>query len=147
MSGRSRPAIEKILERREVDANGCWIWPGAVAGGDYGKVRDVDGTLVLAHRVTWAAFRGPIPDGLEIDHLCRVPRCCNPAHLEPVTPSENNRRKPRRTHCKWGHEVETHGRTRASGRWDCRLCTAERVRRHRRGLGRDGAGALTEEGR
>jgi hypothetical protein len=52
--------------------------------------------MVLAHRWAYEHFIGPIPAGLEIDHLCRVRHCVNPAHLEPVTKSENRRRQPQR---------------------------------------------------
>ena len=66
---------------------------------------------MLAHRFSYELLVGPIAPGLELDHLCRVRACCNPAHLEPVTPLENFRRgyaiaaiNARKTHCKHGHE-------------------------------------------
>lgn len=70
----------------------CWIWQGADDGGRYGRIFD-RGQTRSAHRVSYERRVGPIPDGLEIDHLCRVKMCINPAHLEPVTPLENQRRK------------------------------------------------------
>lgn len=68
----------------------CWIWPAKNQGkmARYAKIR-VGKTIVYAHRVAYEAFRGPIPEGLEIDHLCRNTRCVNPFHLEPVTHAEN----------------------------------------------------------
>lgn len=127
----TRTAYEKIVARITVDANGCWLWPGANDGKGYGRVRDADGSVVYVHRAMWASVHGPIPAGHHVDHLCRVHNCCNPDHLEAVTPSVNNKRKPHRTHCKWGHEFARHARVRASGRYDCRVCAAEGQRRLR----------------
>lgn len=65
----------------------CHIWQLHIRKDGYGA----DGSG-LAHRTRWIRERGPIPEGLEIDHLCRVRACCNPDHLEPVTPVVNVRR-------------------------------------------------------
>lgn len=71
----------------------CWIFTGAVNSRGYGCIAvDGDGTTRLARRASYELLVGPIPDGLTIDHLCTVKRCCNPKHLEPVTSAENNRR-------------------------------------------------------
>lgn len=87
-------ALQKRLVSRMVpDQHGCWLWQGRPSlSGGYGRVR-IAGVLYYAHRVAYEAFIGPIPDGLTIDHLCRVTLCINPAHLEPVTFSENTRRE------------------------------------------------------
>lgn len=110
--------------------SGCWLWLGELNSAGYGRISqgsNHNGTRVrsLAHRVSYELAKGPIPEGLELDHLCRVRCCVNPGHLEPVTRSENNRRgdlmkrkgvpKPdgwgttkgrrRSTHCKNGHEL------------------------------------------
>lgn len=74
-----------------VNENGCWIWQRSLGEKGYGVVR-VDGRLVGAHKAYWERENGPVPDGLELDHLCRVRKCVNPAHLEPVTHRENVRR-------------------------------------------------------
>jgi hypothetical protein len=66
---------------------GCWVWQRGVTALGYGC--DKDG---MAHRVYYERHKGPIPEGLYIDHLCRNPPCVNPDHLEPVTPAENIRR-------------------------------------------------------
>lgn len=71
---------------------GCWLWTGAVDGNGYGTVT-IERVQLSTHRVAYELLVGPIPAGLTIDHLCRVLACCNPAHLEPVTRAENNRRK------------------------------------------------------
>lgn len=83
-------------ERRfwsKVDASGdCWEWTGGRTDTDYGLF-NVDRRMVKAYRFSYELLVGPIPDGLEIDHLCRMRHCVNPDHLEPVTRSENNRRR------------------------------------------------------
>lgn len=70
---------------------GCWIWKGPVAPNGYGQMpsRANEYGERLAHRASYRFHVGPIPDGLEIDHLCRVRCCVNPAHLEAVTHSVN----------------------------------------------------------
>jgi hypothetical protein len=72
----------------------CWIWQGATIGKGYGRV-NVPERETFAHVVEWEKVNGPVPEGLELDHLCRVPACCNPAHLEAVTHAENMRRAER----------------------------------------------------
>lgn len=72
------------------DANGCWIWQRSF-NGDYGAKWNGTG-MALAHRVYYERHKGPIPQGLHIDHLCGVKACVNPDHLEAVTQRENNRR-------------------------------------------------------
>lgn len=69
----------------------CWTWMRAVGQDGYGRAR-VDSRMGYAHRVIYEQHRGPIPEGLQLDHLCEVRSCVNPAHLEPVTPKENVRR-------------------------------------------------------
>lgn len=102
-------------------ANECWPWTGPLDRGGYGTVFLRKGPNRVnvynkAHRVSWELQRGSIPQGLHIDHLCRVRHCVNPAHLEPVTPAENARRGALRrradydTHCPGGH-VRTDGNT------------------------------------
>jgi HNH endonuclease len=89
--------------------SGCWEWTAAKTVG-YGRFADKGRTL-LAHRVAYELLIGPIPEGLQIDHLCRNPSCVNPAHLEPVTSRENllrgvgePARNAAKTHCPQGHE-------------------------------------------
>lgn len=70
---------------------GCWLWTGARQKEGYGRVKHEDKTP-LTHRLAYELLVGPIPSGLHLDHLCRVRRCINPEHLEPVTQQENIRR-------------------------------------------------------
>jgi hypothetical protein len=98
-----------------VDENGCWLWLGYVMPSGYGRVpawvAHLCGGSSYAHRAYYTRFVGPIPEGLEIDHLCRVKGCCNPDHLEAVTRSENilRGRQPELTRAR-------HARYRALGR-------------------------------
>jgi hypothetical protein len=70
------------------------MWTGTIGSGGYGVFRTggADAPYLKAHRVVWAELVGPIPDGLELDHLCKVRHCVNPDHLEPVTGAENRAR-------------------------------------------------------
>lgn len=85
---------ERLLERSiPIPHCGCWIWLGSDTGNGYGKINlgEEIGYRVV-HRIAYEVFRGPIPAGLLLDHLCRVRSCLNPYHLEPVTPRENTLR-------------------------------------------------------
>lgn len=106
--------------------DGCWIWTGARSTTGYGHTT-IRGKYWGAHRLSYEAHVGPIPAGLDLDHLCRVRECVRPDHLEPVTRSENVRRglpfkkaAPRPTHCPKGHPYSED----PSGRLRCRTCSA-----------------------
>lgn len=72
--------------------SGCWFWVGGLSGRGYGVIYRKRGRNVRAHRVAVEMTKGPIPDGMVLDHLCRVHCCVNPDHLEAVTQGENVRR-------------------------------------------------------
>jgi len=71
---------------------GCWLWLRAVGANGYGFIRITTPVLLTAHRASWLALRGPIPDGQTIDHLCSQRLCVNPDHMEIVSRGENQRR-------------------------------------------------------
>jgi hypothetical protein len=121
----------------KVDRTGaCWLWTAHIGKDGYGTF-SIDGHHHRAHRVAWVLLHGPIPDGLQIDHLCRVRHCVNPDHLEPVTQRENILRGEglsaqaiRRTHCRQGHEYAGANLiNRRGGGRDCRACDNARCRR------------------
>lgn len=90
----------------------CLEWRGCTNAYGYGVVRNHEGKVLQVHRVAYEAVKGPIPDGLVLDHLCRNTVCMNPGHLEPVTRGENVRRgennNRKKTHCIRGHEFTGH---------------------------------------
>ena len=109
----------------------CWLWTGTLDDKGYGITR-VNNKNSRAHRIIYELLVGKIPDGLQIDHLCRVRNCVNPNHLEPVTQDENKRRnvpfrkEVLKTHCKNGHEFSeknTKIRMRNGNPWRvCKKC-------------------------
>lgn len=110
-----------------VDGNGCWIWTASRNSKGYGLASVGGGAIALAHRIAYELLVGPIQEGLQIDHLCRVRECVNPSHLEPVTAAENVRRsRAHITHCPKGHEYTPENTIRNHGtRRNCRTCAIE----------------------
>lgn len=133
-------ALNRVWEGVAIrGADECWLWQRAQDRKGYGKMTWVvlPGTNgnqprqanTLAHRLVWMAVNGPIPEGFQVDHLCRVRACCNPLHLRLLTRSENasDNSYRRQTHCKRGHEFTPENtRLRRGGQRACRTC--ERVR-------------------
>ena len=133
--------IAVFMSKVRQQPDGCWKWFGPLTRGThghYGQI-NVDGQRYKAHRLAWLLFRGPIPDGFHMDHLCRNTRCVNPDHLEPVTQRENNLRSlspaasnARKTHCIRGHEFTLDNLIiRRNGSRQCRACTNLRARERR----------------
>src|SRR5258706_13485898 len=81
----------RLLSRLIIDPSGCLLWAGAVDRYGYGKIGD-GSRMLKVHRVAYELFAGAIPDGMDLDHLCRLRHCANVAHLEPVTRRQNTLR-------------------------------------------------------
>lgn len=117
----------------------CWNWTASLNGG-YGRFNP-DGRLVYAHRWLYEQVVGPVPAGLDLDHLCRNRACVRPDHLEPVTRYVNvfrgdgtgSFKVKLRTHCKHGHELTEENTYRnPSGRRECKICRrASDIKRYR----------------
>lgn len=88
-----RPTRRQQLEAGIVSRDDCWLWGSTVADTGYGRI----GTDYV-HRIAHEEYIGPIPDGYQVDHLCRVRLCVNPEHLEAVTQQENLRRERQHPH-------------------------------------------------
>lgn len=138
---------ERLLSRIKI-VDDCWIWQGSIGHRDgYGAVyvrRSEGGNTdnsKQVHRVSYEIFRGEIPKGLVLDHLCRTRACINPVHLEPVTHRDNlhrgltlNALNSSKTHCINGHEFSNEQSQwyRVRGFRRCRECHNETEKlRHR----------------
>ena len=132
---RSGTPEERLMRRVCKDDNGCWIWMGSTSGRhEYGTIF-VNGKPLKTHRFAYELFVGPIPDGMVIDHKCRVHRCCNPKHLEPVSQRDNVLRgdlfkeegheREGKSTCKNGHQWGTVA-TYKGGKRECAICIKNR---------------------
>lgn len=145
----AEPAV-RVLRRTVITADGCWEFQGSLGSHGYGKVAVTIAPgrqqTRHAHRVVYERLRGPIPEGLVLDHLCRNRACCNPDHLEPVTNWENLRRgesltavNAAKTACPAGHPYDDrntlikHRPSTGQAYRACRACNRERKRRARHG--------------
>lgn len=121
--------VRRIIPEDRGFVTPCWVWQGTKNEKGYARAQFHSGKNTRIHRLSYEAYIGPIPDGLQIDHLCSVTSCVNPAHLEPVTGTENRNRQSIRngqtiggkpppnkgmsrggwqrfaTHCQNGHEL------------------------------------------
>jgi HNH endonuclease len=123
--------------------SGCWLWAAAQQGNGYGTYKFY-GKTGLVHRYVYRELVGEIPAGLQLDHLCRQRCCCNPNHLEPVTPAVNvqrstapeaaRRRHAAVTHCPSGHEYTPANTIRWENDWRrhrvCRVCSTNHKREY-----------------
>ena len=130
---------ERFWSKVHRAADGCWVWQAGLNRGGYGKFWH-DGKTVAAYRLAYEMVVGPIPSDAWIDHLCRNRACVNPAHLEPVTPRENNLRgigfaatNAAKDRCINGHPFtpeNTYRRRDGRGRRQCRTCVRDAQRRY-----------------
>ncbi len=122
-----------LLERFTRPDDGCWEWLGGRNSWGYG-VSYENHRAQPAHRVVYERLVGPIPEGLELDHLCRNRACCNPGHLEPVTRQENLRRCAAgvlKTRCRNNHELAGNTVIDANGWRRCTACAEAKKQRRR----------------
>jgi hypothetical protein len=115
----------------------CWLWKGSKNWGGYGQVNMGGKNVRSVHKVAYELFHGSVPEGLQLDHLCRVRHCVNPAHLDAVTQRDNllrgdgpTAKNARKTHCKHGHELSGDNLYAGTGRI-CRICKRHRERKKR----------------
>ena len=136
---KTRPPVERFLAKFEIAESGCWIWTAGRNSDGYGTFNDGVRRGVGAHRFAYLHYVGPIPEGLELDHLCRVRSCVNPDHLEAVTHAENIRRGESpsalcalRRHCVNGHEFSPENTyTSKRGGRECRICKRDYMRAYK----------------
>jgi hypothetical protein len=124
--------IQQLLHDRIQKTDGCWLWLGHIAKSGYGVTSTGGYTperVMHAHRFSYLILAGPIPNGLEPDHLCRNRSCINPSHLELVTHAENMRRAAtHRTHCKKGHPFSPENTFMVGGARRCHRCNRDNAR-------------------
>lgn len=135
-------AIESRFWAKVEKTDTCWLWTAYVRRDGYGTF-GVSGQKLMAHRVSYECLTGSIPSGLQLDHLCRVRHCVNPAHLEPVTLQINISRglagahQRIKTHCPQGHQYnEENTYHYADGSRHCRTCQRAYTQRARCHAGR-----------
>jgi hypothetical protein len=118
-------AFDRFIDKVALDDGDCWLWLAAKDGKGYARFWYVD-RMMPGHRLSYEHFIGSVPDGLELDHLCRIRDCVNPWHLEPVTHQENLKRGINqniiKTHCPKGHKYTSENTRRARTRPQSRIC-------------------------
>lgn len=126
--------LEKFTNSYSICINtGCWLWLKSLSGSGYGRFC-INGIRLLAHRISYKHFKGEIPEGLIIDHLCKIPNCVNPDHLDAVTQKINVLRgdsfaltNKLKTHCSNGHEFTDENtriwvKSNGAEKRKCRMC-------------------------
>lgn len=131
-TGTRRPTPETRFFRKLRQVGDCWVWTAATDQSGYGLFQGGD-RMIRSHIWSYNFFIGEVPEGLQLDHLCRNRPCCNPWHLDPVTPLVNTQRgigSGSRTRCPQGHPYDLINTYRTpSGKRVCRRCAqASRAR-------------------
>lgn len=132
--------FEKISINPEIAFRGvpCWMWTASKDKKGYAQFGIGNTWQGRCHRITYKMFVGPIPEGLQVDHLCKRTSCVNPVHLEAVTGDVNYHRgdntNANKTHCKRGHEFtpeNTYVRKGIGTNRSCRACRVIKGREFR----------------
>jgi len=149
MAGSKPELIEDRIQRNSMTEpnSGCWLWLGWLNKNGYGRMKlgsEKGGTMrqPMAHRASYEFYKGPIPEGMELDHICSVRCCVNPDHLEVVTHRENinltvqrgryRNQNMKKSHCKHGHEFTEENTYISKKNWRyCRTCRKEASRIYR----------------
>ena len=129
----NRAELARLNRNITTDPTGCWLWTGQLNSNGYAwGARGPGHTRRVIHRILWEHYKNQeVPEGMQLDHLCRVRNCVNPEHFEVVTPSQNTKRQDhaerRKTHCPKGHEYsEQNTRITKEGKRVCRQCDRDR---------------------
>lgn len=133
--------VDRIAARSVETERGCWEWQGSATPKGYGRIW-VGEKLLYVHRAAYEALVGEIPEGLQLDHLCRNRGCWRPDHLDPVTNRVNAQRGEagsylgaknlNKTHCPQGHPYDGDNlRVNARGWRYCRTCRRDQKRQAR----------------
>lgn len=129
--------VDRLFARYTTTADGCWISDYSVGSHGYSQIGWQEGgelRMITGHRAAWIAVNGSIDEGLTVDHICRVRRCINPAHLRLLSNVDNARDNgySSRTHCVHGHEYtpgNTYSPPSNPTHRRCRTCAQARNRR------------------
>lgn len=141
---RPTPVIDRLLANVKEDEHGCWIWTGYCKPAGYGQITpgkdEWHSRTAYTHVIAYHFLVGPVPEGKQLDHLCRVRRCCNPEHLEPVTSGVNTKRGQaphvvahRENRCIKGHLLDAANSyvNPTTGWRRCRTCRAAYMKAYR----------------
>ena len=136
-----RSIEERMWDHVRTEKGGCWLWEGYVDKDGYGRMVSREHSVVVSgyvHRMAWEQYRGAIPKGMQIDHLCKIKNCVNPEHLEVTSPQVNNLRSnsmaakyARRDACKHGHPLTGANVRKVGNTRVCQTCNRQRVAEHR----------------
>ena len=134
---KARPAIERLLERVEIDpGTGCWNALFSKVRGGYSRIAIYPKTEVYVHRLAYEHFRGSIPEKLDVHHICRNPKCVNPDHLELLTRYEHTHRSlysnAAKMFCRNGHRLSLDNvyQRPSTGYRECRICRKLRKKKY-----------------
>jgi hypothetical protein len=141
-SGQFQPVpLQDRLNARINKTDTCWLWTGKVdktGYGSFGMRVDQACRTRSAHKIVYETLVGPVPESMQLDHLCKIPLCVNPEHLEIVSPKENIMRSnglasinAKKTHCKYGHEfteANTYVPSKRPNRRYCRTCAGMKLK-------------------